>query len=637
MNHPDYQVVQQNIPVEKLQEDLIQELQGDQSDLKSKAWYHGSISRQHADQIIIKNGDFLVRDCISQPGDFVLTCCWRSVPLHFVINSTVKDQGPSVLPQVTYSFETIEFSSVQSLIQYYMDECKPITDTSGAVITTPIARRMPLSYYDSKYGALVANNASVNHYAVVQPPIVKVSPYASPRGSPHGTPGGSTKSSPIGTPGGSPSGSPQTLRRQKVERSGSQPLLGIDPAITTPSIDRADSLPVITGIYKSVTPTVPNPTLSAPMPQYFHQRSGSAPIVTPGVTVTQHFDSLAPPTQLSSASSDSDLHKAPPPKPSRIPSVKYKKKPQVVVRNIALYEDDSRDYSDYGQVKEDPSWLKTEATNQNHSNFPSNQNLYKRVGDDTFDNNFKNNSNNDLNQNVQKINFTESQYRKISDTRFMILDGHDYSDVPQFPVDQKNINNKNLENTRQTGPQKDIPNIKVPSIKSEPSFDIHNYISFLLPDENKLLEPSTLLTVRKLILDGNPRDLARYLTLADLNLLKVLNEDDLGVMVTSGLELITLPQGKQMRLDVLERYVWEIIEWQSKFQNNSDIWLTSVDSDEPEVSLLLTLNVPIATKVVCFSRLLKCLRSLYGKQYGPRSDCSYRSSLFWVHAVGIYT
>ena len=34
------------------------------------------------------------------------------------------------------------------------------------------------------------------------------------------------------------------------------------------------------------------------------------------------------------------------------------------------------------------------------------------------------------------------------------------------------------------------------------------------------------------------------------------------------------------------------------------------------------LNKPIATKVVCFSRLLKCLRSLYGKQCGPRSDCS---------------
>ena len=35
-------------------------------------------------------------------------------------------------------------------------------------------------------------------------------------------------------------------------------------------------------------------------------------------------------------------------------------------------------------------------------------------------------------------------------------------------------------------------------------------------------------------------------------------------------------------------------------------------------------------KVVCFS----CL--LYGKQCGPRSDCSYRSSLFLVHAVCFY-
>ena len=47
---------------------------------------------------------------------------------------------------------------------------------------------------------------------------------------------------------------------------------------------------------------------------------------------------------------------------------------------------------------------------------------------------------------------------------------------------------------------------------------------------------------------------------------------------------------------------------------------------------LLTLNAPITT-IVVFSCLLKCLRSLYGKQCGPRSDCSYRSSLFLVHAV----
>ena len=53
--------------------------------------------------------------------------------------------------------------------------------------------------------------------------------------------------------------------------------------------------------------------------------------------------------------------------------------------------------------------------------------------------------------------------------------------------------------------------------------------------------------------------------------------------------------------------------------------------------LLLILNAPIARKVVCFSRLLKCLKSLNGKQCEPRSDCFYRSSLFWVHAVWFHT
>ena len=53
--------------------------------------------------------------------------------------------------------------------------------------------------------------------------------------------------------------------------------------------------------------------------------------------------------------------------------------------------------------------------------------------------------------------------------------------------------------------------------------------------------------------------------------------------------------------------------------------------------IIFTLNAPVASKVFCFSHLLKCSRSLYGNKCGPRSDCSYRSSLFWVHAVCFYT
>ena len=46
------------------------------------------------------------------------------------------------------------------------------------------------------------------------------------------------------------------------------------------------------------------------------------------------------------------------------------------------------------------------------------------------------------------------------------------------------------------------------------------------------------------------------------------------------------------------------------------------------VKWFLTINAPIATKVICFSHLLICLRSLYGKQCGPRSDCCSGSTLF---------
>ena len=40
---------------------------------------------------------------------------------------------------------------------------------------------------------------------------------------------------------------------------------------------------------------------------------------------------------------------------------------------------------------------------------------------------------------------------------------------------------------------------------------------------------------------------------------------------------------------------------------------------------MLTLNAPIATNVVCFSRLLKCLSSLYGLQCGPNQTAPIRA------------
>ena len=65
---------------------LEMELSLDPRDLRSHAWYHGAIPRTRAEEIVSEAGMFLVRDCTSQPGNYVLTCRIPPAPLHFVIN-----------------------------------------------------------------------------------------------------------------------------------------------------------------------------------------------------------------------------------------------------------------------------------------------------------------------------------------------------------------------------------------------------------------------------------------------------------------------------------------------------------------------------------------------------------------------
>ncbi|KAL3872223.1 hypothetical protein ACJMK2_040160 [Sinanodonta woodiana] len=532
ISSPDYQLV--NVSPEKMNKDLLQELQSDPSELKTHPWYHGSISRQRAEQLVTKNGDFLVRDCISKPGDFVLTVCWKGVPLHFTINSKVIDRGTMLPPKVTYQFEVEEFQSVQDLIQFYQHSGKPVTKASLTIITNPIGRNMPLSYYDTKYGAL-QSVAGVNHYTPTQSP--RPSPYNSPCGSPKSGNGGI------------------------VERSGSQPLLSVGKINQFSSIDRSDSMPTMGGIYKQVNPHHPTEKKSLAC---LHQRSGSAPVLTPGIQVTQHFEQFNTSTELTPASSDGSLDKPPPPKPSRTPSINYKHRPHVEVRNKELYKDDDRDYTDYTQVKSDPSWLDENERNSTPVRLNTNQNSLN-PGGSINDNNMKdihNNTNSTINRDNEIRQDLLLKGRKHSDTRFSILDSREYASVPKFPVsDCFSVKRKEIAITEGFDTMTDVTmmtlskgkSVKIPPIETHTSFNSLNLKSVLLPENNRLLDPNVLISLRNQILNCDPKLLAKYLTKADLDVLKVTNEEDLGVCVQSGLELLTLPQGKQLRLDVIER------------------------------------------------------------------------------------
>lgn len=95
----------------------------------------------------------------------------------------------------------------------------------------------------------------------------------------------------------------------------------------------------------------------------------------------------------------------------------------------------------------------------------------------------------------------------------------------------------------------------IPEVNPPSGFDISNFATVLIPTENKPLDPPALAKIRCVILEGGAKIIASHLTKVDLEVLKLSRQEDLGVGVLTGFELLVLPQGQQLRLDLLERLV----------------------------------------------------------------------------------
>lgn len=61
-------------PVAPTEEQLCQE-----------PWYHGRMSRRDAEKLLIHDGDFLVRDSATNPGQYVLTGMHCGLPKHLLL------------------------------------------------------------------------------------------------------------------------------------------------------------------------------------------------------------------------------------------------------------------------------------------------------------------------------------------------------------------------------------------------------------------------------------------------------------------------------------------------------------------------------------------------------------------------
>ncbi|XP_044846616.1 breast cancer anti-estrogen resistance protein 3 homolog isoform X2 [Mauremys mutica] len=444
---------------ETLRKELEEDLKLSTDELRSHAWYHGCLPREEAESLLGEDGDFLIRDSGSSQGDYVLSCCWRGETLHFKIIRVV------LRPRLGYSrtlfqFEQDQFDNVPALVRFYVGNRTPVSETSGAVISRPVNRDVPLRWLQERYGATSRLRLDGQELAKGDAASRRLSLRRLTAGE-RVTDG--------------------NLLRVK-DRSGSHPT-GLDQLGQRPSLYTTQSDSNLrTGSPEAPAGTQDRSELPPPSPVF---RTGSDPVLRP--TAPRCLD---PEGGAALSGSEGQLHSKAPPKPLRAPSM--------------LVGDASQEQlSTYCElVPKAPTGL------QSH---------------------------------VARLH-TEEKWRgraRATDTAFGFLE----DEVAPLP--------------RPCRYEEEMEGFVRPLLETASSFQPHSFHSFLLPPDNKPLEPGALKRLKDLFYRRDCRTMALHILYIDClagRITGVTREQERAMGVSSGLELITLPHGNQLRLDLLERH-----------------------------------------------------------------------------------
>ncbi|XP_051867152.1 breast cancer anti-estrogen resistance protein 3 isoform X2 [Pristis pectinata] len=485
---------------EKLKKELEEELKLNSEDLRSHAWYHGRIPRKVAETLIQRDGDFLIRDSLSSPGNHVLTCQWKNTPHHFKINRVLVrlNEGYSHLQ---YQFERESFDSIPALVRCYVGNRRPIFEQVGAIIFQPINRTLPLRCVEEKYGTA---------------PVVKEQFCQVPAGK-----SDTAKRLSLNMLNGSSQDctlSPGNLLRNK-DKSGSQ------PACLDYVQDRRQPLKSHQSeSYLPLGMRSPAPQPHPPQQQQLNGSEGTARNKSP-VFRTGSEPALSPTcfrmpvleSQVGEAlrGSDSQLCPKPPPKPSKVPSLRVPNRPSLM--NSA--GKDKCDEMNAGTLERGRGYCQHDSP-VDRLCFPQPDSFVERL----------------KTEEALKTTFPSSKSACSTPGDSSIL-------FTVSPVEDK-------EKVR-------TPALFRPVFENVSCFRPNDFKSKLLPSDNKPLDTSVIRHVKELFTKTDTTTIAKHILQVDSQVARILNvseEMKQQMQVSSGLELITLPHGHQLRLDLIERY-----------------------------------------------------------------------------------
>ncbi|XP_067368992.1 breast cancer anti-estrogen resistance protein 3 isoform X3 [Channa argus] len=591
-------------PSEKLRRELEEELKMNCEEPRSHAWYHGAIPRQVAENLVQRDGDFLIRDSLSIPGSYVLTCQWRNAAQHFKINKKVVMLNEAY-SRVEYRLEREGFDSIPALIRYYVGNRKPVSQVVGAIIFQPVNRALPLRCLEEKYGLSSSHRETLmaQERRSQKRLSLNITNGHAHNDNTHDVHGSTNcQDSSVGR------GSQLRLK----DRCGSQPASLNQVQERRRPLKAHQSESVLPLGSKPQTQQPSDPLLSSPNPKSPVFRTGSEPALSPSVPRR----SAEPLAGQAIRASDSQLCPKPPPKPSKVPVGRLPRspclQPPVDPSSSSRHTDasctshtlaaspldspcaetptstrrsgvttvppvppvkplkfphflpaDPHSFStsvasspelvQYPDSEATSGWTERLQPSPTHLRSPSPLQWEEP------------NSPNFMTDN----GFVERLRREVEGGRQQVEAGGrrglDRSSYHHAIAALENTSEEEEEDggREEEDEQKDKSRdqercgFQRPVMETESAFKPAEFGSRLLPQENKPLEMVVLKRAKELLLSHNHHSIARHLLMADCQVARILGvtpelKGQMGV--SSGLELVTLPHGRQLRLDLMERH-----------------------------------------------------------------------------------